>query len=272
MARGIIMDNETIKKALLDIRESKIDFTVLQSGKECSRVNGLYKPDTHEIILHNGNFATDNQEIYTAVHEYTHHLIAEANAEKGLPPPGSRVHNQAFWAMFDELIGLAEEKGYYKLNVEASPELQDLTMKLQKDYIARDGQIMQEFGRLLARAHELCDEANIRYEDYIDRVLRLPRVAARDAERVGASTVDASLGYDNMKMISAIKDDARRADAVSMLSSGRSVASVRNALKTPSAELDEKTMLEKEKKRLERTIEQLKARLEDVEKRLENSD
>lgn len=267
-----MMDNDTIKRTLLDIREAKTDFTVLQSGKECAKVNGLYKTDTHEIILHNGNFATDNQEIYTAVHEYTHHLIAEANAEKGLPPPGSRVHNQAFWALFDELIGVAEKKGYYKLDIESSPELSSLTAKLQQDYIARDGQIMREFGRLLARAHELCDQANIRYEDYIDRVLRLPRISARDAERVGASTVDPSLGYDNMKMISAIKDDTKRADAVAMLSSGRSIASVRNALKTPAVEVDEKTMLEKEKARLERTIEQLKARLEDVEKRLETSE
>lgn len=263
------MDNESIKRMLLDIREAKTDFTVLQSGKECSKVNGVYKADSREIILHNGNFRTDNQEVYTAVHEYTHHLIAEANIAKGLPPPGSRVHNQAFWAMFDELIAEAEKKGYYTLDVASSPELSNLTITLQKEYIAKNGEIMRDFGRLLARAHELCDAANIRYEDYIDRVLRLPRVSARDAERVGSSNVSTNLGYDNMKMISAIKDDAKRAHAIEMLSNGRSVASVRNALKTPPAEMDEKSMLEKEKARLERTIEQLKARLEDVERRLE---
>lgn len=269
-AENVNMDNESIKRILLDIREAKTDFTVVQSGKECARVNGLYKPDTREIILHNGNFTTDNQEVYTAVHEYTHHLIAESNAEKGLPIPGSRVHNQAFWATFDELIAEAEKKGYYKLDIDSSPELASLTVTLQKDYIARNGEIMRDFGRLLARAHELCDAANIRYEDYIDRILRLPRISARDAERVGASNVATNLGYDNMKMISAIKDDGKRAHALEMLSNGRSVASVRNALKSPPAELDEKSMLEKEKARLERTIEQLQERLKDVERRLES--
>ena len=29
---------------------------------------------------------------------------------------------------------------------------------------------MQEFGKILAKAHELTKKANIRYEDYIDRV------------------------------------------------------------------------------------------------------
>ena len=71
------MDNEKIKAMLLQVRESKLDFTVTQSGKESKRVNGLYKPDTHEIILHNKNFKTEEQLVYTAVHEYTHHLIAE---------------------------------------------------------------------------------------------------------------------------------------------------------------------------------------------------
>lgn len=263
------MDNENIKRMLLDIRESKTDFSVLQSGRECAKVNGIYKPDTREIVLHNGNFKTDNQLVYTAVHEYVHHLIAEDKAAKGLPAPGSRVHNAAFWALFDELINEAEKKSYYKLDIAASPELESLTMKLQNDYIARNGEIMRDFGRLLAHAHELCDLANIRYEDYVDRVLRLPRIAARDAERVGSSTISANMGYDNMKMISAIKDDTKRAHAMEMLSAGRSVASVRNSLKKPAPKMDEKTMLEKEKERLERTIEKLKERLEDVERRLE---
>ena len=71
----ILMENEKIKEMLLQIHESNLDFSVVQSGKESKRVNGLYKPDTHEIILHNKNFKTDEQLVYTAVHEYTHHII-----------------------------------------------------------------------------------------------------------------------------------------------------------------------------------------------------
>lgn len=266
------MDNETIKRTLLDIRDAKTDFTVSQSGKKCAKVNGLYKCDTHEIVLHNRNFHTDNQLIYTAIHEYTHHLIAETNAERGTAAQGGRVHNQAFWALFDELLGVAEAKGHYKLDINTSPELAALTDTLRKDYIERNGQIMRDFGRLLSRAHTLCDAANIRYEDYIDRVLRLPRISARDAERVGASEVSAALGYDNMKMVSAIKDNTKRANAVSMLASGKSIAAVRSALKSPAPDVDEKERLEREKARLERTIEQLQTRLADVEKRLTESE
>ena len=49
------MDNETIKAHLLEIEESKLDFTVTLTGKESKRVNGLYKPETREILLHNKN-------------------------------------------------------------------------------------------------------------------------------------------------------------------------------------------------------------------------
>ena len=45
------MTNERIKEILLDIYSCDIDFTVTQTGKESKRVNGFYKPDTHEIFL-----------------------------------------------------------------------------------------------------------------------------------------------------------------------------------------------------------------------------
>ena len=46
-----------------------IDFTVVQTGKKSSKVNGLYKTDSHEILLHNKNFTTNNAIMYTAIHE-----------------------------------------------------------------------------------------------------------------------------------------------------------------------------------------------------------
>ena len=50
------MNNDAIKELLLKLEETSIDFTVTLSGKESNKVNGLYKPETHEIILHNKNF------------------------------------------------------------------------------------------------------------------------------------------------------------------------------------------------------------------------
>ena len=76
------MNQDQIKEMLLKIEDSELDFSVTFTGKESKKVNGLYKPDTHEILLHTKNFKTDNQLIYTAIHEYAHHLIAEQNPLK----------------------------------------------------------------------------------------------------------------------------------------------------------------------------------------------
>lgn len=266
------MDNEKIKEMLLDISPSSLEFTVTQSGKESKRANGLYKPDTHEIILHNKNFKTENELVYTAVHEYTHHLIAEEQlALNGSSyMPNAKVHTENFWVRFHSLLKIAEEKKYYSLDIEASPELKELTEKIRKEYLEVNGKLMQEFGRLLAKAHELCQNANIRYEDYIDRVLCLPRNSARDITRVGAvSDINPSIGFDNMKMISAIKKSDERSSAQEKILSGESPATVRSLMKNKcQSETDPKQKLEKEKNRLTKTIAQLQQRLEFVEESL----
>jgi hypothetical protein len=269
------MDNEKIKQILLDIQESKLDFTVVQTGKDSKRVNGLYKPDTHEILLHNKNFKTDNQLIYTAVHEYTHHLIAEDTlAISGSTAPiNAKIHNQAFWAKFNELIAIAEKKGYYVIGVENSPELEKLTEEIRTNYLQKNGQLMQEFGRLLAKAHELCEQANIRYEDYVDRVLCLPRNSARDIAKLGIVPVNPALGYDNMKLVAGIKKPEDRNAAEQHLMNGASPASVREMMKRSNAASlsdDPKSKLEREKARIEKTILQLQQRLEYVEDALGN--
>ena len=266
------MDNETIKQTLLQIQPSELDFSVIMTGKESVRVNGLYNPETREILLHNKNFSSDKNLIYTAIHEYTHHLINEEKlAESGgkLISQG-RVHNAAFWSKFHMLLEKAEELGIYKIDLEESPELKEITEKIRKEYIEVNGKLMQEFGRLLAKAHELCQNANIRYEDYIDRVLCLPRNSARDITRVGAvSDINPSIGFDNMKMISAIKKSDERSSAQEKILSGESPATVRSLMKNKcQSETDPKQKLEKEKNRLTKTIAQLQQRLEFVEESL----
>lgn len=269
------MTNERIKEILLDIYSCDIDFTVTQTGKESKRVNGFYKPDTHEIFLHNKNFTNDNQLIYTAVHEYTHHLLT---IEKQQIDPGyanqCRVHTQEFWARFGTLIQLAEQKNYYSLGWENNAELKELTLDIKTNYLAKNGQLMQEFGKKLARAWELCKEADIRYEDYIDRVLCLPRNTERDIRRVGAVEVNPAIGFDNMKTVASVKKkDERESLEKEFLEGGKSPSTVREMMKQKSAQVraeDPKSKLEKEKSRLEKTIAQLTQRLELVEESLAN--
>ena len=274
------MENEKIKEMLLQVHESNLDFSVVQSGKESKRVNGLYKPDTHEIILHNKNFKTDEQLVYTAVHEYTHHIIAEEQlALYGSEYLyNSKVHTQAFWARFQELLAIAEEKGFYKIDISSSPELEELTKKIRTEYLEQNGKLMSEFGRLLIRAHALCEQANIRYEDYIDRILCLPRNTARDLKRVGSvmgsgNPMNPAIGFDNMKMVSAIRKADDRASAEKQLLGGKSPVTVSELMKQKSRAQnsdDAKTKLEKEARRLEKTIAQLQQRLEFVEESLAN--
>ena len=151
------MNQDQIKAMLLDIEESQLEFSVILTGKESKRVNGLYKPDTCEILLHNKNFTSDNQLVYTAIHEYAHHLLNEEKLEHSLgAKPGSyqRVHTNQFWARFHGLLEVAEQKGYYVIGLENSPELAALTEDIRKNYLEANGRLMQEFGLLLAKAHQ----------------------------------------------------------------------------------------------------------------------
>jgi len=266
------MDNDKIKQMLLDIQESKLEFSVIMTGKESKRVNGLYKPETREILLHNKNFKTDNELIYTAIHEYAHHLINEEDiaANGGREPPHqAKSHTNAFWAKFHDLLEVAEKKGYYKIDLSASPELEKLTNELRSKYIEPNGKLMQEFGKALIKAHALCEQANIRYEDYLDRVLQLPRTTAASVTQVGMLPAeDASLGFDNMKIVASIKKPDERAKAQDALKQGKSPDSVIAMMKKKATSVDPKTKLEKERERLTKTIDELTHRLEFVEESL----
>lgn len=264
------MNNDQIKEMLLNIEETDIDFTVTLSGKESKKVNGLYKPDTHEIILHNGNFKSDNQLVYTAIHEYTHHLItiSSEKATKGLAPvKTARAHTNEFWAKFHSLLEIAEKKGLYVIGLEDAPELAALTDEIKKNYLEQNGKLMIEFGKLLMKAHELCQQANIRYEDYIDRVLQLPRSAAKSITRISSSNINPSIGFENMKIVASAAP-AKRAEVENQIISGKSPDTVRSMMKKKADDIDEKVKLEKEKNRLEKTINQLTTRLELIEESL----
>ena len=265
------MNRDQIKELLLSLENTDLDFEVIFSGKSSKKVNGLYKCETREIVLHNKNFNTDNQLIYTAIHEYTHHLLYEAEAAQngGLKPRKyAKAHSNAFWAKFHSLLEIAEKKGLYSIGLENSPELAELTERIKKDYLEKNGVLMQEFGRLLLKAHELCTAANIRYEDYIDRYLKIPRQAAHSIVQVSSADLNPAVGFENMKMLSAIRSKEKRAQAQERLEQGNSPDSVRAFMKKKAETVDIKTNLEREKLRLEKTIKTLSDRLEAVEESL----
>ncbi|EFW36408.1 hypothetical protein [Treponema phagedenis] len=259
------MNQDRVKEILLEIEDTDLDFFVIFSGKKSMKVNGLYKSDTHEIILHNKNFKTDNELLYTAIHEYTHHKLCEL--DNGAPQ--GKAHTQRFWACFHRLLEKAEEKQLYALMPEELPELNEITEEIRSVIMLEDGKLMKELGRLLQKARSLCSRAGIRFEDYIDRVLCLPRPAAVAIEKIHAYDLNPALGYEGMKMVAGIANPSKREAAERMLLAKQSPAMTKENLKPKQQEEDPRRKLEKEKRRLEKTIKSLAERLAIVNETLE---
>ena len=269
------MNQDQVKEKLLAIEDAPLDFSVIFSGKRSKKVNGLYKPDTREIVIHNRNFtggsggqeADNNLLVYTAIHEYAHHLHACARGGHLSP----RAHTAEFWAILHGLLEKAETKKIYKDVFSGSRELEKLTETIRKKYLAENGSLVKELGQLLLKAHDLCSAIGGRYEDYIDRVLRIPRQAANLAVRMYQHNLNPETGADNMRFLAGIANEEKRQAAESALLTGKSPDTVKIALRQKPEEEDPRFRLEKEKTRLERTIASLTKRLEEVEQELANS-
>ena len=254
------MNQDKVKELLLKIEDSELEFSVIFTGKASKKVNGLYKSDTHEILLHNKNFSVDNELLYTAIHEYTHHRLFELDGTRA-----GRVHTQRFWSYFHRLLQKAEEQGVYKITLEESPELLELTDTIRTTIMAEDGKLMKELGRLLGKARQLCKQAGVRYEDYIDRVLCLPRASAATMEKMHVFDVKPELGYEAMKVVANIANPDKRTAAEELFLHKNSPAFVRDSIKTKPQDEDPRRKLENEKRRIERTIASLQMRLGELE-------
>src|SRR6056297_1428824 len=265
-----LMNSDQIKSLLLQVEPCDEYFSVVLSGKESRKVNGLYKPEEHEIVLHNKNFKSENLMIYTAIHEYAHHLHFCSSD----PPKSTRSHTRRFWSLFHSLLKKAEEQGIYINIFEQDHRFTELTEEIRSRFITPRGNLMQEFGRVLQRAQELCDETGARFEDYVDRVLQLDRREMKRMVQVSSSGLPAEIGYDNMKAVAQLKTAEEQQEALNALKSGYSqdmlkeeFSSRRNNRETE----DPLDKLAKEKQRIINTIEKLNKRLEEIESEFTSS-
>jgi len=263
------MNQDKIKEKLLAIEDAPLEFSLIFSGKKSKKVNGLYKPAAREIIIHNRNFLTDdtgqNLLLYTAIHEYAHHLHACSRGGT----LSARAHNPEFWAIFHDLLEKAEAKKIYKDVFKVSPELLKLTELIRVKYLKNNGELVKEMGKHLLKAHELCTGIGVRFEDYVDRMLRIPRAAANTAMRMFEYDIAPEVGADNMRFLAGIKDGDERKAAQTALIKGKSPDTVKIQVRGKEKADDPVLILEKEKERLERTIASLNKRLEEVKKELE---
>jgi len=258
------MNQDRVRAILLDLADPQTEFTLIFSGKESSVVNGLYKPQSREIIIHNRNFASEDQLVYTAIHEYAHHLHCE---RKGGISSG-RAHTNEFWGIFHDLLLEAESKGHYRNLFDAEPEFVELTKRIRGACIAENGRVMLEFGRLMIEAQALCRKFKTRFEDYVDRALGVSRSTANSAVKAAVYQVDPDVGWDGMRMAAGIRDPGTRAEALEALRRGLSPAAAKARFAAPPPPEETLERLAKERDRLQRTIKNLRDRLGEVESAL----
>ncbi|MCL1817278.1 MAG: hypothetical protein FWG35_00015 [Spirochaetaceae bacterium] len=262
------MNQDQVKKQLLRLEPDTEEFTVVFSGKKSRKVHGLYESDIRKILLHNKNFADDNDLMYTAIHEFAHHL----HFTRSPVPISSKAHTTEFWSIFHGLLGKAEEMEIYQSVFDGDSELAALTKKIRDDFLARNGKLIKELGGILAKAEELCRKKNLRFEDYVSRVLCLDRSCARLFMRVRELDIDPALGFDNMKTVAALRDEGDRAAAQAAFLSGKSPDSVKAEFANKPKEKDPAAALLQEKRRIERTIASLQSRLTEIDDRLTKLD
>jgi uncharacterized coiled-coil protein SlyX len=260
------VNQDQVKQQLLQLREDVEEFSVIFSGKTSKKANGLYYPDTREIIIHNRNFEDDNALLYTAIHEFAHHVHFTSSPV----PVGNRSHTIAFRRILHELLDTAEQLGLYKSVFEQVPELSQLAQHIRNDFLARNGAIMKELGGLLVQAEQLCEKHHARFEDFLERVLSMDRRAATSIMKMHSLDVDPSLGYENMRTVVGIRDPETRQQAQEAFSEGKSPDWVKTMARGDQQEEEDPVKsLTKEKRRIERTITSLQEKLRNVEDRLE---
>ena len=252
------MTNEDIKANLKKLFDCEVDFTVTQTGKKSNKVNGLYKPATHEIFLHNRNFNTSNELMYTAVHEFTHHYLTTEKGDKG------GRHNSLFWATFYDFLEKAISYGFYeRTRSEETQKLIDEAKEIQKAII--DAQ--RKLGETLSKIYESCDRNNERIEDVIEHDLQITRNKSKEYLKMRNSDTNSD---EMAKVINSAKDVMIKAAAQKAADEGKTVEQVKQIAKAKPIDdgLESPESLRKEEKRLETTIERLNDRLVQVQETL----
>jgi Zn-dependent peptidase ImmA (M78 family) len=262
------MNQDEVKKALLQVHGCTVEFTLVFSGKKSKRKNGFYIPATREIIIHNLNFDNDSSMMFTAIHEMAHHILyTEIGGGKI-----NRGHPQTFWATFYGLVDKAEAMGVYQ------PEIDDETQKLIEE--ARDisnqiASLQRKLGKVLDGIVNVCEKKGLRSQDMIERRAQISKKTAENCRMVSKLDLPENVGVDIQQEAVRQKNVEKRTALVAAGTEGKSVPQAKQAATpvkaaVPPAQEDETVSLIKEKRRLETTIEKLTHRLEELEERLES--
>ncbi|MBI9104137.1 MAG: hypothetical protein JEY99_17100 [Spirochaetales bacterium] len=263
------MNQDQVKELLLKLDSDAPPFKLIFSGKKSKKVHGLYHPEDQEIIIHNKNFENDGTLLYTAIHEFAHHL----HFTRSHRPVGSRSHTGEFRQIFHRLLERAEELSIMENRYNSNDDLATLTREIKEHYLKGQGDLARKLGEALIKAEELCRKYELRFEDYLERILQFDKNTARVVMRMPSIEAPPELGYENLKLIaSKVKPEAQKVIS-EKLTSGES----RDCAKTeeePEALTSQvvitpRDRLIMEKARLEKTIESLESKLNALNNRLD---
>ncbi|NNM67668.1 MAG: hypothetical protein HKM06_06645 [Spirochaetales bacterium] len=252
------MNQDTLHGLLATLRPEVPEFRVILTGKSSRKVHGLYKPETREILLHNKNFTTDHELLYTAIHEFAHHVHFSLPSA----PKSSKAHTTEFWAIFHELLTQAKQAGWYRDIFDSDPDFLELTRTLQQDYLKPHGELMKKFGGLLCQAMELCKRHGVPFEDYRDRILGLPRTTTKTAMTAFRWDVPTDRGFDAMKFLSGVAQPQKRLEMTQKLASGETIEQIKFQQRQAPSHQDFPENLEMKKKILKEKILQTEKKLQ----------
>lgn len=263
------MNHDQVKENLLKIRDDVTDFSVIFSGKTSRKIDGLYHTEKQEIIIHNKNFSNNNSLMYTAIHEFAHHIQFSENEDQKT----NNSHNQLFWGIFHKLLRTAENCGVYENVLVTDHRFIDLTKTIKEKYLAVNGNIMKDFGKLLIQALDLCQQNHVSFEDFVDRSLSMTRSSVKKIMKVYAMDVDPEIGFDNMKIVSQVKDPQKRKEMEDAFKEGQSQNEVKESFKgeEKNSGYDLKKLIS-QKKRLEKSIQAMQQKLAYLEAEIEGAE
>jgi hypothetical protein len=194
------------------------------------------------------------------MHELAHHIQFTEHKQKSV-----RAHTQLFYAILDDLVDIAEEKGIYKMPIDED------TQKLideAKDISCEIAALQRRLGQVLMQLHETCEKKGIRYEDVIERKAQIARQTEKKAKKAYNLNLSGEIGADIQEAAIKERDEEKIEAIVHAGQKGKSIDQAKRAVARPIDREDETVSLVKEKKRIERTITSLGRRLKEVEEQL----
>lgn len=244
---------DKVKEFLLSVQETEKDFNVVFTGKMHKRIDGKYFPNDHTISINDRNFTHASTLLYTAMHEYAHHLQFILRDKTG--------HNREFWTIFHNLVDTAIEKKLYM----PPPRNQTIIEKEKeiKALLLERANIEKRIGWLSRELWEDVEEAGGEIEFEIERELKEDMKTIKDICLISKLDTCGTDYNTEQSIIIAKKGN----DAAIAIQQGKTLVQAQTAGKLIEKE-DPYEALKKEKEQVVKKIEHLKERKDAIDFRM----